>query len=72
MKKEKGHVVDADGKRILSRYYSADWSTSSDEQSFEKKLYDKTMRTNAKNEGGLHQRPGDGLHAQPQRSRLYF
>ena len=46
-------VVDADGKRILSRYYSADWPTSADETSFEKKLYDKTMRTNAKNEGGL-------------------
>ena len=46
-------VVDADGKRILSRYYSADWATAADETSFEKKLYDKTMRTNAKNEGGL-------------------
>jgi len=43
-------VVDADGKRILSRYYSADWASAADETNFEKKLYDKTMRTNAKNE----------------------
>lgn len=61
-------VVDADGKRILARYYSADWASAADETNFEKKLYDKTMRTNAKNEGG-HQRPGDGRHDQPQRSR---
>ena len=63
-------IVDGEGKRIMARYYGApEFPSSVEEASFEKKLYDKTMRTNAKNEGGLDQRPGDGLHAQPQRSR---
>ena len=45
-------VVDGDGKRIMARYYGApEFPTSEAETTFEKKLYDKTMRTNAKNEG---------------------
>ena len=45
-------VVDADGKRIMARYYGApEFPTGEAETTFEKKLYDKTMRTNAKNEG---------------------
>ena len=47
-------VVDADGKRIMARYYGApEFPTGEAETTFEKKLYDKTMRTNAKNEGAL-------------------
>jgi hypothetical protein len=46
-------VVDGDGKRIVSRYYKADLPTLADEHAFEKKLFEKTMRTNAKNEGAL-------------------
>lgn len=45
-------VVDGDGKRIMARYYGApEFPTGEAETTFEKKLYDKTMRTNAKNEG---------------------
>lgn len=45
-------VVDGDGKRIMARYYGApEFPTGEAEATFEKKLYDKTMRTNAKNEG---------------------
>jgi len=44
-------VVDGDGKRIMARYYGApEFPTGEAEATFEKKLYDKTMRTNAKNE----------------------
>ena len=46
-------VVDGDGKRIVSRYYKTDLATLADEHAFEKKLFDKTIRTNAKNEGAL-------------------
>lgn len=44
-------VLDADGKRIVSRYYNSPFSSSTEELAFEKKLFDKTMRTNAKTEG---------------------
>ena len=45
-------IVDGEGKRIMARYYGApEFPSSVEEASFEKKLYDKTMRTNAKNEG---------------------
>eukprot|EP00908_Phaeocystis_cordata_P009658 Transcript_20452.p2 GENE.Transcript_20452~~Transcript_20452.p2 ORF type:complete len:190 (-),score=96.07 Transcript_20452:1414-1983(-) len=44
-------IVDGEGKRIMARYYGApEFPSSVEEASFEKKLYDKTMRTNAKNE----------------------
>ena len=44
-------VLDGDGKRIVARYYSSHFASSTDELAFEKKLFDKTARTNAKTEG---------------------
>lgn len=46
-------VLDGDGKRVVSRHYKADYATTADELAFEKKLFDKTMRTNAKNEAEI-------------------
>ena len=44
-------VLDGEGKRIVARYYSTHFASSADELAFEKKLFDKTARTNAKTEG---------------------
>lgn len=46
-------VLDNDGKRIVSRYYSPHFATPAEELAFEKKLSDKTMRTNAKTEAEI-------------------
>ena len=46
-------VLDAEGKRIVSRYYKNDFSSLVEEHAFEKKLFEKTMRTNAKNEAEI-------------------
>jgi len=46
-------VLDADGKRVVSRHYKPDHPTTADELAFEKKLFEKTMRTNAKSEAEI-------------------
>jgi len=46
-------VLDADGKRIVCRYYKNDFANFAEETAFEKKLFDKTSRTNAKNEAEI-------------------
>ena len=46
-------VLDAEGKRIVSRYYKNDFTSLVEEHAFEKKLFEKTMRTNAKNEAEI-------------------
>lgn len=43
-------LLDADGKRIIVRYYKSSFATTAEEMAFEKKLHDKTVRTNAKTE----------------------
>jgi len=43
-------VLDGDGKRIVARYYNGPYASSTEELAFEKKLFDKTVRTNAKTE----------------------
>jgi hypothetical protein len=50
-------VLDGEGKRIVVRYYRSSFTTPAEEMAFEKKLFDKTIRTNAKNEGALRSRP---------------
>ena len=40
-------VLDGDGKRIVARYFGKDFASSTEELAFEKKLFEKTMRTNA-------------------------
>ena len=44
-------VLDGDGKRVVCRYYSSHFATPAEELAFEKRLFDKTNRTNAKTEG---------------------
>uniref|UniRef100_A0A6V3YEI3 Coatomer subunit zeta n=1 Tax=Prymnesium polylepis TaxID=72548 RepID=A0A6V3YEI3_9EUKA len=46
-------VLDGEGKRIVARYYSSHFASSADELAFEKKLFDKTARTNAKTEAEI-------------------
>ena len=47
-------LLDTDGKRILAQYYKSNFTTTAEEMAFEKKLSDKTMRTNAKTEGAFY------------------
>ena len=44
-------LLDTDGKRIVAKYFKSNFASSAEELAFEKKLSDKTMRTNAKTEG---------------------
>jgi len=46
-------VLDGDGKRVVARYYKNQYATLQEETAFEKKLYDKTMRSNAKTEAEI-------------------
>merc|ERR1712070_781241 len=46
-------VLDGDGKRIVVRYFSSHFASATDELAFEKKLFDKTARTNAKTEAEI-------------------
>ena len=46
-------LLDTDGKRIVAKYYKSNFASATEELAFEKKLADKTMRTNAKTEGAL-------------------
>ncbi len=45
-------LLDNEGKRVTVKYYAKDWATSVKEQSnFERSLFAKTARTNARGEG---------------------
>ena len=46
-------ILDGDGKRVVVRYYKSNFASSTEEQAFEKKLFDKTTRTNAKSEAEI-------------------
>eukprot|EP01100_Stratorugosa_tubuloviscum_P007888 TRINITY_DN3252_c1_g1_i1.p1 TRINITY_DN3252_c1_g1~~TRINITY_DN3252_c1_g1_i1.p1 ORF type:complete len:173 (+),score=84.95 TRINITY_DN3252_c1_g1_i1:94-612(+) len=39
-------ILDSEGKRIASRYYTKDWPTSKEQLAFEKTLFSKTFRAN--------------------------
>ena len=43
-------LLDAEGKRIAVKYYGETWGTSAIEQAFEKSLFTKTQRSNARGE----------------------
>lgn len=43
-------LLDSEGKRIAVKYYSQDWPTISAQSNFEKSLWAKTSRTNARQE----------------------
>ena len=46
-------LLDSEGKRVAVKYYSDDWPTNSAKLAFEKSLFAKTMKSNARTEG-LH------------------
>ena len=43
--------MDSQGKRIAVKYYSDDWPTNSAKEAFEKAVFTKTQKTNARTEG---------------------
>lgn len=46
-------LLDGDGKRIVVHYHKSMFASGVEEMAFEKKLFDKTVRTNAKSEAEI-------------------
>ncbi|XP_015890666.1 coatomer subunit zeta-2 isoform X2 [Ziziphus jujuba] len=46
-------ILDSEGKRVAVKYYSDDWATNSAKLDFEKSLFTKTMKTNARTEAEI-------------------
>lgn len=44
-------LLDSEGKRVAVKYYSDDWPTNQAKLAFEKSLFAKTQKTNARTEG---------------------
>lgn len=44
-------LLDSEGKRVAVKYYSDDWPTLSAQLAFEKSVFTKTQKTNARTEG---------------------
>lgn len=44
-------LLDSEGKRVAAKYYSDDWASNSAKESFEKAVFTKTQKTNARSEG---------------------
>ena len=44
-------LLDSEGKRVAVKYYSDDWATNAAKLSFEKYVFSKTSKTNARTEG---------------------
>lgn len=44
-------LLDSEGKRIAVKYYSDDWPTNAAKEAFEKAVFNKTQKTNARSEG---------------------
>lgn len=43
-------LLDSEGKRVAVKYFSDDWPTNSSKLAFEKFLFTKTLKTNARTE----------------------
>ncbi|CAD7704003.1 unnamed protein product [Ostreobium quekettii] len=43
-------LLDSDGKRIVVKYYTPEWSTVAQQAAFEKSLFNKTCKTNSRGE----------------------
>ncbi|KAL0693761.1 hypothetical protein Bca4012_060941 [Brassica carinata] len=43
-------LLDSEGKRIAAKYYSDDWPTNTAKEAFEKAVFSKTQKTNARTE----------------------
>ncbi|KAF2542476.1 hypothetical protein F2Q68_00033020 [Brassica cretica] len=46
-------LLDSEGKRVAVKYYSDDWSTHAAKLSFEKLVFSKTSKTNARTEAEI-------------------
>ncbi|CAN1837078.1 Coatomer subunit zeta-2, partial [Linum perenne] len=46
-------LLDSEGKRVAVKYYSDDWPTNNSKLAFEKALFTKTMKTNARTEAEI-------------------
>ncbi|KAJ4851640.1 hypothetical protein Tsubulata_028732 [Turnera subulata] len=46
-------LLDSEGKRVAVKYYSDDWPTNSAKLAFEKSLFTKTMKSNARTEAEI-------------------
>ena len=44
-------LLDSEGKRVAVKYYSDDWTTNAAKLAFEKYVFTKTAKTNARTEG---------------------
>lgn len=47
-------LLDSEGKRVAVKYYCDDWPTYSAKLAFEKSIFTKTQKTNARTEGIAH------------------
>jgi len=47
-------LLDADGTRIIAKYYGDDHNTPASQHAYEKKLFEKTKQTAANRDEGLH------------------
>ncbi|OAY25083.1 coatomer subunit zeta-1 isoform X2 [Manihot esculenta] len=46
-------LLDSEGKRVAVKYYSDDWPTNSAKEAFEKCVFSKTQKTNARSEAEI-------------------
>ncbi|KAG6701332.1 hypothetical protein I3842_08G160100, partial [Carya illinoinensis] len=46
-------LLDSEGKRVAVKYYSDDWPTNSAKEGFEKAVFTKTQKTNARTEAEI-------------------
>ncbi|BAS78351.1 Os02g0317400 [Oryza sativa Japonica Group] len=44
-------LLDSEGKRVAVKYFSDDWSSNASKLAFEKSVFTKTLKTNARSEG---------------------
>lgn len=57
-------LLDAEGKRVAVKYYNDEWPTLAAKMTYEKTLFAKTSRVNARTEGEM------GSEGQGQQERL--
>lgn len=43
-------LLDSEGLRVAVKYYTDDWPTNSSKEAFEKSVFTKTQKTNARTE----------------------
>lgn len=46
-------LLDSEGKRVAVKYYSDEWPTNAAKDAYEKAVFAKTQKTNARTEGGI-------------------